>query len=431
MKLRSALLAALLASAGSSGAAAQVAPVAPPLCEASVSLDPMRAVPGQQVSYRLRLLVRSDVVDVAWEEPPEFPGLRAERLGVHSLPGPLLRDGASYEIREEWRALFAERPGRIALPRARVGCRSAGDLSASVTTPESLLEVIPLPGASLPPGFDGLVGPLALRARVTPSSVALGQSVRIGVTLEGEGNLWDAPEPELPRERLGGAEVFHRQGELVLDRGARLVVRRHFAIDVVPRREGVLRIPSLAWSYFDPATGAVASAATEPIDVTVGSPVAAQPEREAAAVGGDVGERARGAARARRPVKDPGERSPTFPLAAVAAVFVCGIGAACWLATRRRRGVARVVSEALASAGAARASGDRDGELAALARALRAAIAAEPGGPADGDAQEILASGPSPRARSAAELLAQLERARFDPNADPPDRAAVLRVLGG
>jgi hypothetical protein len=415
------LLAALLGAAGSSRAAAPVAPAATPPCEASVSLDPVRAVPGQQVSYRLRLLVRSDVVDVAWEEPPEFPGLRAERLGVHPLPGPIVRDGASYQLREDRRALFAERPGRIALPHARLVCRTAGDLNASVTTPEAVLEVIPLPEGALPPG---LVGPLALRARVTPSSVALGQSVRLGVTLEGEGNLWDAREPELPRETLGGAEVFHRQAELVLDRGARLVVRRHFAIDVVPRREGVLQLPELAWSYFDPTTGRSAVAVAPAVDVPVGPP-------GPSSAAGDQAGPAR-AARSAAPAAPTPSPPGSFAGRLSAGLLLLGtIAAALWRTRRRRAAAAGAVAEALARADAASAAGDRDGELAGLARALRAAIAAELGGPTEGDAQASLASGASPRARSAAELLARLERARFDPDADTPDRAAVLRVLRG
>jgi hypothetical protein len=271
-------LGALLAAASAAAPTEPVDPGAPPLCEAAVSLEPVRAVPGQQVRYRLRLLVRSDVSDVAWEEPPAFPGLRAERLGVRALAEPSLRDGASYELREDARALFAERAGRVVLPSARLSCRTPGGQEASVATPEAVLLVVPLP---VPTDTDGLVGPLLVRSSVTPRRVALGQSVRVAVTLQGEGNLWDAAPPELPSETLEGAEVFHRRSELLLDRGARLVVRRHFAIDVVPRREGTLRIPSLAWSYFDPATGGTATAATEAVDVTVGPRIAV----------GDVGER--------------------------------------------------------------------------------------------------------------------------------------------
>ena len=417
MKVRHALLAAPLATA-TSGAA--LAAETPALCEASVSLDPARAVPGQQVAYRLHLLVRSDVSEVAWELPPAFPGLRAERLAAEPITRQVERGGAIYQIREESRALFAERPGRVTLPSARLTCRARGDLSASIATPESVLEVTPFPEADLPPGFGGLVGPLALRPSVTPRSVTLGQSVRVAVTLQGDGNLWDAPDPELSTEALGGAEVFRRPSELVLDRGTRLVVRRTFAIDVVPRREGVLRIPSLAWSYFDPTSGAHAEAVAEAVDVAVGP-------RASARSGSDPAS-AEPAAPAPEPGA-PGARHSFRSWVAAGLLLLVGVGAAGWRLLRRRLGVARAVAEALARAESARAAGDRDGELGALARALRAAARSELGAALEGRPEEIPASGLSPRATAAVELLLQIEQARFDPSATPPDRAAVQRAL--
>ena len=412
MKVRHALLAAPLATATP---AAAVAADPPALCEASVSLDPARALPGQQVAYRLHLLVRSDVGEVAWELPPGFPGLRAERLAAEPITRQIERSGAIYQIREEARAPFAERPGRVTLPSARLACRARGDLSASIATPESVLEVIPFPEADLPPGFGGLVGPLALRSSVTPRSVALGQSVRVAVTLQGDGNLWDAPDPELSSEALGGAEVFQRPSELVLDRGTRLVVRRTFAIDVVPRREGVLHIPSLAWSYFDPASGTHAEVVAEAVDVAVGPRASARSEREPATP-------------APEPAAPSARHSFTSWVAA-GLLLLAGIGAAGWRWLLRRLGVARAVAEALARAESARAAGDRDGELSALARALRAAARPELGAALEGRPEEIPASGLSPRARAAVELLLRIERARFDPSATPPDRAAVQRAL--
>lgn len=423
MKVLRALAAALLAAAMSGAALAQIDSSAPPLCEASVSLDPARAVPGQQVSYRLHLLVRSDVSDVAWEEPPSFPGLRAERLAGQSLPRPIERSGARYQLREEARALFAERPGRVLLPSARLGCRARGGLVASIATPESVLEVIPIPETDLPPALGGLVGPLALQSSVTPVSVSLGQSVRVAVTLRGDGNLWDAPEPELSPEHLEGAEVFQRPSELAFDRGTRLVVRRHFAIDIVPRREGVLRIPSLAWAYFDPVGGSAAEVMTEGVAVTVGPRTGARAER-------DPGPRERAASPAAEPAA-PG--APLhFAVWVLAGLLLLGtIGAAGWRRRSRRVAVARAVRAALARADAARSAGDRDGELAGLACALRAAIGPELGAAARGHPEQTLASRRSPRARTAEELVARLERARFDPSAAPPDRAAVLQALHG
>jgi hypothetical protein len=411
-----AVLAALCATAAVSAAGDD----APPPCEIEVSVDPARAVPGQQVTYRLRLLLRDDVSDVAWEEPPTFPGLRAERLPFFPAARPVLRHGVRYEVREEVRALFADRPGPIALPGARLACRARAGATARIATPPARLDVIPLPEAGRPAGFDGLVGPLVVRRHVEPRSIALGQAVRVAVTLQGEGNLWDAPAPGLPSDAPGDAEVFPRPPETVLDRGTRLVVRRHFEIDVVPRREGVLRIPPLAWTYFDPDTGSYAEAAVESVDVPVGP--APRPAARPPAARKPEGAETRAPA--------AGTAGPIAGWIAGASLLVA-LGAAGWRSRSRRRAVATAVSEALASAGAARAAGDRDGELAALARALRAALAPQLGSAAGLPPEEILAKARAQQARITAELLVRIERARFDPAAAVPDLTAVERVLRG
>ncbi len=414
------LLAAALA--GAAEAAANAGPGTPPLCEASVSLDPERAHPGQQVLYRLRLLVRDDVSDAAWEEPPTFPGLRAERLAPEPLTGPLTRSGAVYQVRDDARALFADRPGSVRVPPARILCRARGpdgEVAERLATPAARLEVVALPEAGRPAAFHGLVGPLSLRRLVTPESVQIGQSVRLAVTLQGAGNLWDAPMPELSGEALGGAEVFRRPADVELDRGTRLLVRRRFVFDLVPRRQGLLQIPALAFAYYDPVAGGYAEASAAPVVVTVGPPLAAPvagAERSGPAAGADAP-----AAPARA---EPGRRAL---LVAGAALLLAALGAAGWLSWRRTRARTQPARAALARADAAHARSDRDGELAELARALRAALAAQSGA-ADCPPEAILASN-SPRARRADELLDHLERARFDPEAEAPAREAILRAL--
>jgi hypothetical protein len=412
------------ALAGLAGAAAAEPPGgsgSTPLCVASVELDPARAHPGQPVHWRLRVLAREGVGDLDWEEPPAFPGLRAERLATRAPGGRVERDGEVYEVREDERALFAERAGRVVLPAARLLCRArgpAGELAARVATPEAVLEVLPFPEPGRPPGFGGLVGPLSLRRHVTPESVALGQGVRVAVTLQGAGNLWDAPEPELPPEALAGAEVFRRPAELELERGAQLVVRHRFAFDLVPRREGVLRIPELAWSYYDPAAGRYGEAALPAVEVRVApaAPASASTPR---------------AREQRASDETDAAPEPAGRLRAVAALTLGAALLAAWAAARgplrrRHREARREAAGALAEA--ERAKGDRDAELAALSRALRAALAAR-GIALDGPPEAAAGARLAPAAREALAVLAALERARFDPSAGSPGPAAVLRVL--
>jgi hypothetical protein len=112
------------------------------------------------------------------------------------------------------------------------------------------------------------------------------------------------------------------------------------------------------------------------------------------------------------------------------AALAVALGAAAAVRTRRRAAPgSEAVWAALAEARQAALEGRTDAESRALARALRAALAPHVSG-ADPLAAEQLAGRPlAPPLDAAVRMLAAVERARFDPEAPPPDRARVERVV--
>ncbi len=238
-------------------------------CRALAAVEPARARVGQQVLYRLRILTRENVSSVAWIEAPRFAGVRAEHLPGRPNPGDELRDGVSYRVREEHRALFGEAPGPVALAPAGLRCRLAAGGEFRAAVPPVVLSVEALPRDASPPGFSGLVGPLVLHTQVEPRSVRLGESVRLAVMLQGAGNLWDAPDPLAGRE-IPAAEIFPQRPSLRFEPGVQLVTRRHFAYDIVPRETGDLQVPEIRFDYFDPVAGRYTAATSPPVRVPVG-----------------------------------------------------------------------------------------------------------------------------------------------------------------
>jgi hypothetical protein len=78
----------------------------------------------------------------------------------------------------------------------------------------------------------------------------------------------------------------------------------------------------------------------------------------------------------------------------------------------------------------ARRAGDAEGEAAALESALRLALERVVADARAVTAEELIAREDQPsRIRRAAQLLATLERARFDPAAPPPDATALLQAI--
>jgi hypothetical protein len=288
-------------------------------CRAEASVEPTRAVVGQQVLYQLHILTHHRVVAVEWVSPPSFPGFRAE-----PLPGRPQAGGG----REEQRALFPERAGVLLIRVGGVRCRLREGREVVAPVPDVALHVDPLPARGRPPGFSGLVGPLLLAGRVTPRQVALGGSVRVELELRGSGNLWDAPDPLADVSLPGGAELFRERPALALEPGPELFVRREFHYDVVPRRPGVLSLPPVRVDYFDPGTRRYAVALVEGVDVAV------TPRPPGAGAGSNAGSDENEAA----PRTGPKRRTLLSAASALCALAVVAAGIAAWRRRRGRRG---------------------------------------------------------------------------------------------
>jgi hypothetical protein len=401
---RAACAGAVLAALALGGAAAARG-AAPPRCAVAAALEPERAFVGQQVHYRLRILRRRDVVSLEWETPLSFPTFRAEWLPGVAADDRVEREGETYLVFVERRALFPAHPGRLTVPGASLRCSSAdGEELAAI--PPLALEVDPLPEAGRPPDFGGLVGPVEVSASVAPERLALGSSLRLSVVIQGASNVWSAGSPRGVLERLPGVEVFERPAEMARDTGRTLVLRRYLAFDLVPHAAGALRLPDVRLPYFDPVARRYAEArafvpAVEVVDVPAPAASAAEPEP------------AQGAEKA-QPI--------LLPLLLPAALALAGAVFAGWRLHRyRQRAAAGIETPAAAGDGAA-----------AAAHALRASLARDVPGCGALSAEEILERLPAPGpARDAALLLAQIERARFAAAPTAADVAAVERALAG
>jgi hypothetical protein len=396
---------------------------APPPCSATVTLEPDRAVPGQQVLYRVEISSPEGVAGVTWVEPPSFPALRSERLPGTSQPGRVAQEAASQRSQEERFALFPERTGLLVLRGPAVRCTAAGGGEEfPVRVPDIRLLVEPLPEAGRPETFDGLVGPLALRVTVTPHEMRVGDSVRVAAMLRGGGNLWDAGPP-FDEASLGDAEVFALRPSLALERGRILRVRRHYGYDVVPRKAGSLIVPAVRVPYFDPESQTYAVASSTEVRVHV---AARESASDVEPGGGRVGSSsaALGAHDASR--RSPRSRSVVGWLVGLAALAILALA----IGFRLWRGHTAGTEEALARAELARRAGDAEGEAAALETALRLALERVVADARATTPEELIAREGTPsRIRRAAQLLAMLERSRFDPATSPPDASAVLQAI--
>jgi hypothetical protein len=358
------------------------------------------------------------VIEVDWERNPSFPGFRAEWL-----PG-ILRDepggpeGETYRVYEERRALFPVRPGVLEIPPVGIGCAAASERQRP-SARAARVEVEPIPAGARPPGFSGLVGRVEATFTAEPREVVLGEAVQISLAVEGPGNLWEVRSPLEGAFSLPDAELFPRHGSMARDAGRRLILRRYFSYDLVPRRVGTIRIPEIRIPYFDPEARRFDEVVVPESALIVTAPAAVAQEA------------ARGEARPADDREEDRERGSGLlgigllaGLAAALAFLALGR-----LRRSRRAAPSRRIEAALEQAEAAREAGESAAAARILARALRMALEARIPGARALTAEEILERAEDEPTRTLAERLARLERERFQPCAPPPETPPLREAL--
>ena len=378
------LLVALLLASGAARAESA------PEVEVRVELDRAQVFLHEQAV--LSVVVHHPTEARASWEPPPFDGFWAERLGTRGLPA----DEQGLARTEFRRALFPTRTGELEIADSKLVLAGEGGEEREVHVSGASLRVVPLP-EGVP--ADTLVGRLEVRVVAGGDRVRLGKALSFTVELAGEGNVWDAKPPAL--EPLVGpdVEVFPEAPLLSIgESSGRATTRRTFRYALVPARAGPMRIEPVHFAYFDPHSGALASAesAAQAYSVFAGS--------------GELEERAPWQNR-------PGTReAPQLPLGWLAGGLATVLGGsllyfARWRRAQRARARGDGAPAPRAAFEAALAARDTAECLPLLARAVRAAICVRHGFDALAlTSAEIAARSPDPEALA---LLLALDRARF------------------
>jgi hypothetical protein len=338
------LLAAALLQEAPAAAAAAADPAA---AEVIVAADRAEVFVGEPVRIRVRLALDAErfreravpltlrrtglpvLLDAPWLRGLAVPGpvegptlLAGDGTAAARATGTDTRDGRAFAVYQLERLLVPDRPGPLVLaaPRLRWAEADRGATDAlgeeaprgrrefSAEGNALALRVLPLPPEGRPAGFAGPVGRFTLRAAADREEVEVGGSVRIVLTLAGDGDPEGFPEP-VPGDLPG----FHVLGRL---RGPAADGMRTWTWDLAPLDAGVREVPSIPYPHFDPTPpGRYAVARSAPIPLRVRAGAAPAPAPPAA------------------PRKEPG--SVPWPALLVGAVV---LGAAILLARRRRAG---------------------------------------------------------------------------------------------
>lgn len=252
-------------------------------------LTPASVVAGQQTTYTLWLYTQADIGAFQPTRLPDFKG-----FWVREVPQP-------EPLRPEWitekgerlgrvpmlrRALYPLSPGRFRLEPTEVDLvvrlADIGPFGSPFGRSETLhlrtepveLEVRALP--SPPPGFAGLVGEVAVSAKLDRSRLEVGEAATLTLRAVSRGHLQSLATPEL---RLpDGLKTFppQQRADERLE-GSGLLATREWNFVLVPTHPGMFALPPIEMTYFDPLAQSFRQATTESLPLEVVGPAAAAP----------------------------------------------------------------------------------------------------------------------------------------------------------
>ena len=187
------------------------------------------------------------------------------------------RDWAVVDIMKD--LLFPQHAGKLTIPSAEISVRytlrdASGDPLLNQVVPRSYatnpieITVKPLPEEGKPADFSGAVGSFNVRYETKQNDWRTNEATTLKIILEGQGNLKIAKLPKLSLSN--DIELYdpveHSDQSY---NGGKLHSVRTIEYNLIPRKVGVVKIPSLSISYFNPATARYETTATEALSIKV------------------------------------------------------------------------------------------------------------------------------------------------------------------
>lgn len=233
---------------------------------------------GQQTVYNFRLYTTT-LVDNLIYTAPDFEGLWRTSMGPQTDFNAQV-NGQTYSVSQLQTALFPTYAGENTIEPAELL------LPVSVFRDEEILQTasvsivaLPLPDGA-PADFSGAVGQFSMTASLDRQSAALGEPLRLALTIRGTGNVEQLPAPALPVPADWGVYPNPTTYRSSVENGL-LVGEKTFEWLLTPAEVGQPTLPQITLSYFDPDPAVMGyravSTSSITLDILPGTPGQAVP----------------------------------------------------------------------------------------------------------------------------------------------------------
>lgn len=256
---------------------------------AEITCDRTRLYVGQQARFTLTVGVKPAEAGSYTLPEREMRG-RFEGSNFGPFPAQVnigqtqrtLPDGSrqlyyTYEMPTDY---VADRPGPLTFDDVVIGIdyptrfqrdvfhdlRIVGSRRLRVQPKVAPIDVLPLPVEGRPADFNGAVGRYRISVSAEPISVRVGDPIELTIDIGGDGPLETLAPPDLTTQtRL--TESFRVPAETLA--GEVVGARKRFKQIIRAKHADVTEIPPIEYPYFDPERERYATAASEPIPLTV------------------------------------------------------------------------------------------------------------------------------------------------------------------
>ncbi len=235
-----------------------------------------------QLFFREGIQLRQSRLTDSWDAE----GFWREELDVETRPIPqiVVENGLRYnKIVLKRAAVFPTRAGSLVVDSLRIESEAVLPSRSSdpfqlfslrnrfrpvkISSPSVTIESLVLPG-NAPASFTGAVGEYDLDVLVDRTTVDVGASIQVIVTISGTGNLATLEAPVFVPP--AAFELYDPQIETNLDRsGYRLSGSKKFTFVMVPRSNGTFVLPGIEFSYYNPSAGVFRAENSNPVEILV------------------------------------------------------------------------------------------------------------------------------------------------------------------
>ncbi|MFH1380257.1 MAG: BatD family protein, partial [bacterium] len=250
------------------------------------SLDKTTVYVGEQATYTFKFYRRIRLVGDAQFAAPELIGFVKEDLPPQKNYYADV-DNTRFMVSEIQIALFPTSPGSavigpasltVAVPVNSRDPFSNDDFFGSIfgargekkllKTEQLSLKVLPFPDKGKPDSFNGAIGKFNITSKVDNTNLKVGEPITLSVTISGKGNIKSITEPVFGD--IHGFRAYDTVSSLNSEvKDYAITGSKVFQTVLVPEISGTLELPSLSFSFFDPASKTYKTVQPNPISVTV------------------------------------------------------------------------------------------------------------------------------------------------------------------